>query len=90
MPPPAAAMTAAGGGRKVQIKPDDHCRNDCRSGYQGACSSSAPTALSISLSLSYDSETTIPGVWRELPHRLASFFYLTDRLKMQYDCERLD
>ena len=28
-----------GGGRKAQIKPDDHCRNDCRSGKEGETSS---------------------------------------------------
>ena len=30
-------------------QPDDHCRNHCHSGGQGACSSSAPTFIPLSL-----------------------------------------
>ena len=71
----AAAVAAAlfvllrppppGGGRKAQIKPDDHCRNDCRSGKEGETSSSAPTFLPLSLP-SLSIPTTL-GVWCELP-----------------------
>ena len=64
--------------------PDKAGRSLSDQGRQGTCSSSAPTALSLfPLYLSYDSETTIPGVWHEFARRLGSFFYLTTRLISQ-------
>ena len=83
-----SAAAAAGGGRhrrrkavaEVQIKPDDRCRTtlSLRQGRQNLLLSTDRT-LNLPLSL----VRPWSGVWRELPCRLASFFYPTTRLISQ-------